>query len=55
MARRCHRTGACNAAVGSDEVTTSTAVEADRPLRADLDVKTGWVMGGTANIQGREP
>jgi hypothetical protein len=40
-ARRCRRTDERNATVGSDDkATSSTAVEANRPLRADLDART---------------
>jgi hypothetical protein len=38
---RCRRTDARNATVGSaDQATSATAVEANRPLRADLDDQT---------------
>src|SRR4051794_36206456 len=55
-ARRCCRTEARNATVGSDDqANSSTAVEANPPLKAVLDVRTARVIGGAANIQGREP
>jgi hypothetical protein len=52
-ARRCRRTDARNATVGSDNgATSSAAAETNRPLAADLDAQADRVRGGAAKIQG---
>ena len=52
MVRRCRRTDARNATVGpDDQATSSSAPEANRPLKAVLDAQTAWLMGAAANIQ----
>jgi hypothetical protein len=41
-----------NAAVGSDDKATSSAVEANRLLKAVLDAQAARAMGGAAKLQG---
>jgi len=49
------RTEARNSTVGlDDEATSSTAVEANRPLKAALDAQTARVLGGAANFRREE-